>query len=170
MKKSLLIFVVLVIGFVIYRMNKKPYSIDYIIDKYDTTDFSYFKNTDIFIRGQGFTYRSYIVVNDTSTCGIFWIFTNSDGSRIDSVRHKDSLLCNFYYTNEEVKTMVDKYNSFGIGALSVDSVGNVYLNPYTSDGDLFLYKQNSKVNKFIPPRFKHVKGDWYISTSFKPLD
>jgi hypothetical protein len=170
MKKILLIFVVLVIGFVIYRMNKKPYSIDYIIDKYDTTDFSYFKFKHIFIRTQDRSSRCYYLFNDTSNCGICRIYTNGIGNIIDSVEYADSLKCNYYYTDAEIKTMVDKYNAFGIGGLSVDSVGNVYLNPYTSDGELFLYKQNSKVNKFIPPHFKHVKGDWYISTSFKPLD
>jgi hypothetical protein len=170
MKKILLIIGVLVIGFVIYEMNKKPYSIDYVIDKYDTTDFSYFKNTHIFIRGQDRSFRVYIVVKDTSTCGICWIHTNGAGNVIDSVTYRDSVLCNYYYTDAEIKTMVDKYNAFGIGSLSVDSVGNVYLNPYTSDGQQFLFKQNSKVNKLIPLNFRHVKGDWYINDFYNPLD
>lgn len=85
MKKILLLFGILVIGFVIYRMNKKPYSIDYIIDKYDTTDFSYFKYKYIFIRSENWTHRSYYLFNDTSTCGICWIRTNADGNVIDRV-------------------------------------------------------------------------------------
>lgn len=141
-------------------------SIDRIIEKYDSVDFSNLKNRFIYFRSNcGEPLCSiYFVSKFGGTCPPYVVEFSHWNNQIIFI--KDHLMlnidtCQNYLTKVEIENTVNNYVKYDLCVLGVDSLGNVYINPHNQARPTLLRKNPHSTPKDLN-LYKLYKGNWYI--------
>ncbi len=137
--------------------------IDGIIEKYNQEDFSCLKG--VFVNFRGGEHKGLVVLLISKTnykCSPYIVTVNKNDGKVtkidDTLPKRD---CNGYFSVSEIETFVRCFLKYNFQVLSVDSDGNVYMNPSRQDLPIFLRKEQNKTPKDMKD-FKAYKGNWYI--------
>lgn len=140
-------------------------SIDTIIEKYDTVDFSVLKSKSIYFRSKGNQKNTsiYFVNIYKGSCSPYAVeFNDDDKSVVEIKNHLVVSSCGKdYLSKEEIEAAMKAYAKYHFCLLQVDEEGNVYINPDKQEFPVLLRKSPSSTPKDID-KFKPYKGNWYI--------
>ncbi|SCY50164.1 hypothetical protein [Flavobacterium anhuiense] len=147
--------------------NSNQKSIDKIISKYDSSDFSCLKNTYIETRSVNKDDIVLLVSKYNLHCNPYIVWVNSKTKKItridDNLPNRD---CAGYFTNTEIKFYIDFFLKLNFMVLGVDNEDNVYINPNYYDVP-YLVRKSKKTNAKDLKDYKLYKGDWYIKKGYK---
>lgn len=141
--------------------------IDTVINKYDKTDFSLFKNTFIGIRERNGNEIVYIIEKAEGNLPVYFVkYSISKGSIIDinktALEEKN---IEDYFTSKEIYSIIQNFRELDLSLLKVDKEGNVFMNPFKiNEPAILLRLANPSANKEVRRGYvyNHYKNNWYI--------
>lgn len=155
----------LLIIFILQSCNINSQDIDYIIEKYNEEDFSCLKEAFVNVRG-GINEDTIVILisKNNSKCSPYIVTVNYNTGKVlkvnDTLPKRD---CNGYFTMSEIENFTKCFFKYKFQVLSVDSEGNVYINPNQQNLPTLLRKvENENVTPKDIKDFKMYKGNWYI--------
>lgn len=144
---------------------------DSFIDKYQNYNFSLYKNTNITYRDSYDTTNIYVLTNKVGNKPVYFIHYDKAKKLITEIDRKMLKKANIpdYYTDEQIKIIIDDFIKYDFYILGCDEEGNVYINPYKSNTPPFFLRLKDKKSKETIKMgftYKHYKRNWYINTMF----
>ncbi|MDR2123178.1 MAG: hypothetical protein LBP34_08645, partial [Flavobacteriaceae bacterium] len=145
----------------------KGQDIGSFIEKYQNEDFSEFRGASIAIRQGRFNETRYMVTKIGSNLPVYFVIYNEFKDSIEKINK--SLLqkekINDYFTDEEIKNLINNFRRYDFGLLGVDNEGNVLINPFEINSPAILLRVSKQTGEKEIRKgyvFKHYKGNWYI--------
>jgi hypothetical protein len=147
--------------------------IDNFIGKYQSQDFSEFKNVSILIRQTTLTSTIYIISKYQGNLPVYFIVYNELENKITEINN--SLLkqqkISDYFTDQEINSLINKFRHYQFCLLGVDSNKDLFINPFYANNPAAILRK-SKGSKLeiskLSGNFIHYKDDWYINLSVLP--
>lgn len=134
------------------KTNYRDVPIDSIFKVIDNIDFEKLKNTIIIKRHK---YDNLYLLEFIDTQNKCYVYV-----RANSILEYDSLDCNRYFSNQEIKDIMTEYLRFGFNRILVDSLGNIYVNPYEFESYVFIKQIGDELVYF--KNAIHYKHNYYV--------
>lgn len=161
--------IIFFLSFVVFYscQNSRTQDIDFVISKYDDTDFSVFKGSFIAIRQKNSSETTYMLGDSDGNKPLYFI-------EYDEITDKIILINNLilkktkipdYFSNKEIEKLITNFRKYDFALLSVDEDHNVFINPFDINSPALLIKfyklpNKERVIKGYP--YKQYKGNWYL--------
>lgn len=141
-------------------------NMDDVITRLDSTNFSDLKGLSIYFRSRGNESNTniYFVNVFSGKCSPYSVEVNK--SKIDELQIKNDLVLKTcdkdYLDTEAIKSAIEKYLELNVCLFQVDSLGNVYINPYEQKPPTLLRISEDNILPKDINQFEPYKGNWYI--------
>lgn len=144
--------------------------IDSFVKKYQTEEFSEFKNVFIVIRQRTLTSTIYILDKTGENLPVYVVTYNEWLNKITEINN--SLLkeqkVNDYFTERQITTLIYSFRRFNFCLLGVDKQDNVFINPFYASSPACLIRlgKTPRIDMLkVSGDFKPYKDNWYINQS-----
>lgn len=143
--------------------------IDLFIETYQNVNFVKYQNKYIYIRQITPINIIYIIGEPSDKYMPFYSakynkilrkVTKINRTRLDEIKFPD------YFTDKEIKDLVYDVNKFHFAYLMVDSLNNIFINPFMiMSPPLFLRNESLSKNNIVLQKdtFCYYKDNWYIN-------
>ncbi|MFB9842557.1 hypothetical protein [Mucilaginibacter ginsenosidivorans] len=152
--------------------NKKipKAEIDNLVKKYQTEDFSAFKNVVITIGLSDSFKTTYTLNRFNKNSAVYFVTVNESKNKITGITNPElqQQKGKDYFTASQIDVLINKFRKLDFKFLSVDDDSDVFINPFYAGHPPCLIRlaKKSNLNSLkITSDFKHYKDDWYIDKS-----
>lgn len=159
-----LIIAAILFCFCCVACNTKQQKLDAIISKYQTEDFTAFKNTSIafksgsdakqavyLLKKYNFDVIPYLVTYDFEKQAV----TNINKQALQAAGVED------YLSAGQIEALIVKFINYKFPLLQVDIEGNVFINPFEANAPPLLLRSVGTGNPQTI-MYEHYKDDWYL--------
>ncbi|MFY7936925.1 MAG: hypothetical protein ACOVOQ_06095 [Flavobacterium sp.] len=145
----------------------KQNDFEIVINKYDKTDFSFFKNTFIAIRERSRSEIIFIIGKSEDNLPVYFVNYSINKDRIIEINKRALKEKNIedYFSDNEINKLIVNFKKLDLSLLKVDKDGNVFINPFDiNEPAVMLRLENLSNKKEIRKGFVYsqYKNNWYI--------
>ncbi|MDR1545040.1 MAG: hypothetical protein LBS50_11695 [Prevotellaceae bacterium] len=133
--------------------NYRDISVDSIFKIIDCIDTHKLNNTIIFRRHK--KQNLYLLGNSSGNNSLFYVYVKEN-----NIIEYDSLKNN-YLTQQEIESKMNEYLTFRFPRIMVDSLENIYVNPYEFESIVFIKKVSNQL-VFYQNYALFYKNNWYV--------
>jgi len=142
--------------------------IDKFISKYHNETFSDFMNVSISYRDSDFGDNIYMVAKQGGSYPPYIVRFNKRKEEVTGIDNKLLNQSNYtdYFTEKQIKNLMEKFIRVNVQSLSVDSIGNVFIKPFFGDDSPTLLRLKTTTGDSVVRKghaYELYKDNWYLN-------
>lgn len=154
------------------NINVTDKKIDKFISKYNDVKFDELKDISILQRSRSFTEVVYVIGKGDGRLPVYFVTFDIKKEKIAGINRKNLIdkKMNDYLTSDEIHNAINIIRKYGFYFLAVDSIHNVYINPFYANEPPCLLRLKIPTGDSVV-RKGHVydlyNKEWYLNRSIK---
>lgn len=134
-----------------------------MVESFEQEDFDSFRGITVYYRsaGDGLNTSIYFINRNDRDCGPYVITVRRSDNKVLKISNHLLTYCNSYFDEPTIDSVFGKFLDMNIGYLKVDTVGNVYINPYEG-AEPTLIRVTPEFDKSKLNSYQLIKDKWYI--------